>query len=261
MSEPATRTTTIRRCGRVAVVAVVACLALSACTPAQFQQWWVSRGHAPLQEPELSRMAAAATSYWAEVARRNRFAYSASRIDAGLAARMTPTSWRPGCPVPLSVLRYVRVSYVGFDGGERTGELVLDAAAVIPAIGLLQVMWNERFPIERMQLVDDYGGSDDASMAANNTSAFNCRPATGSTSWSQHAYGRAIDVNPVQNPYVSGGPVQPAAGAAYVDRADVRPGMIVAGDAVTRAVRFVGWGWGGNWSSLKDYMHVSVDGR
>jgi hypothetical protein len=243
-----------------AVLAVAACIALSACTPTQFQAWWTNRGNAPLQEPQLSKSADAATRYWDEVFRIKRFAYSATRIDAALAARMTPSSWRPGCPVPLSSLRYVRLSYMGFDGGEHTGEIVLNADAVIPAIGLFQTMWEQRFPLERLQLVDDYGGSDDASMAANNTSAFNCRPATGSTSWSQHAFGRAIDINPVQNPYVTSGPVQPAAGAAYVDRSNVRPGMIVPGDAITRAVRFIGWGWGGSWASLKDYMHVSANG-
>ncbi len=253
------RTPVARRRGRVVALALVlVCLAVG-CTPDQYQRWWVSRGHAPLAEPELSAKAAAATAYWAEVARRNRFAYQVSGIDPPLAARMAP-SWRPGCPVPLSSLRYVRVSYVGFDGAEHVGELVLHADAVIPAVVVLQAMWDARFPIERMQLVDDYGASDEASMAANNTSAFNCRAVTGGTGWSQHAYGRAIDVNPIQNPYFAGGPVQPAAGVAFLDRSAVRPGMIVLGDAVTRALRSVGWGWGGLWSSLKDYMHISSTG-
>jgi hypothetical protein len=155
----------------------------------------------------------------------------------------------------------VRITYMGFDGTERTGELVLNASAVIPTIGMFQVMWNERFPLERMQLIDDYGGSDDASMAANNTSAFNCRAATGSSNWSQHAFGTAIDINPVQNPYVTSSQVLPPAGGAYLDRRNVRPGMIVAGDPVTQAVRFIRWGWGGDWSSIKDYQHVSANGN
>jgi hypothetical protein len=248
------------RVGAVALALVAVCLLAGACTPAQFQQWWVSQGHAPLQEPELSRMADAATTYWAEVARRNRFSSYVTAIDRSLHARML-TSWRPGCPVPLEQLRYVQVSYMGFDGGEHVGELMVNADAVAAVVGLFHVMWDEDFPIARMQLVDDFGGSDDASMAANNTSAFNCRTATGSSSWSEHAYGRAVDINPVQNPYVAGGAVQPAAGAAYLDRGDVRPGMIAADGVVAAAVRFIGWGWGGTWSSPKDYMHVSADGR
>ena len=245
-----------------AALLLVAAVTLTACTPAQFQQWWTGRGNAPLAEPELSRAAEGATRFWEEVARRNRFGYEVSAIDAALAARMTPTSWRPGCPVPLSSLRYVRVTYMGFDGAERTGELVVNVSAVLAVIASFRTLWNDRFPIERMQLVDDFGGSDDASMAANNTSAFNCREAFGNPgSWSEHAYGRAIDINPVQNPYVGGGIVTPAAGGAYLNRGDVRPGMLVAGSVAVQAFTAVGWGWGGTWSSVKDYQHVSASGR
>lgn len=251
-----------RRSAVVGLAMLVALLvAVPGCTPEEFQSWWVSHGHAPLSEPHLSNAARMATAHWDELARRERFRYTVSPIDAGLAARMTPTSWRPGCPVPLRDLRYLRATYMGFDGREHTGELVVHADAVQVTAALLQGMWDERFPIERMQLVDDFGGSDDASIAANNTSAFNCRAATGGTSWSVHAFGRAIDINPVQNPYVTRTEVLPGAGLAYLDRSDVRPGMIVRGDVVWRIVRFVGWGWGGEWSSLKDYQHVSANGR
>jgi hypothetical protein len=150
---------------------------------------------------------------------------------------------------------------MGFDGAERTGEIVVHRDAAQVTVALLKGMWEERFPIERMQLIDDFGGSDDASIAANNTSAFNCRAVTGGSGWSVHAYGRAIDINPVQNPYVTSSTVLPPAGRAYLNRADVRPGMIVPGDIVWRIVKFVGWGWGGDWSSLKDYQHVSANGR
>ena len=111
-----------------------------------------------------------------------------------------------------------------------------------------------------MQLVDDFGGDDAASMAANNTSAFNCRTVAGSARWSEHAYGTAIDINPVQNPYVAGSAVDPPAGSEYLDRANVRPGMMVSGGVGVNVFRFVGWGWGGDWSSAKDYQHVSLRG-
>ena len=116
--------------------------------------------------------------------------------------------------------------------------------------------------IRRIWLVDAYGSSDDRSLAANNTSAFNCRFVAGTTRWSEHAYGRAIDLNPVQNPYVSSsGHVSPPSGAAYVDRSKRAKGMIHAGDAVVRAFVAIGWGWGGYWGSPKDYQHFSATGR
>jgi len=247
---------------RVAVVAAVCSMVLLAgCTPEQFQAWWTARGNPPLQEPELSRRAAIATNYWREVARQRRFSYSVHRIDSALAARMTPSSWRPGCPVPLSSLRYLWVSYMDPQGRERTGEIVVHADAVSHTVMAFKVMWDHRFPITRMRLVDDYGGNDDASMAADNTSAFNCRRVAGSSSWSEHSYGRAIDLNPVENPYVSGSTVSPPAGAAYLDRGDARPGMVRRGDAVHRVFTQMGWGWGGDWSSSKDYQHFSATGR
>ena len=112
-----------------------------------------------------------------------------------------------------------------------------------------------------MVLVDRYGASDDRSMAADNTSAFNCRRVEGSTAWSEHSYGRAIDVNPLENPYISRRGVLPPAGRAFLDRSLRRRGMIHAGDAVVRAFASVGWGWGGAWTSPRDYQHFSATGR
>ena len=240
---------------------MTAVVATSGCTPAQFQSWWTGQGNAPLAEPELSRAAAAATEHWNEVARQNRFAWGSSTITPQLAARMTPTSWRPGCPVPLSALRYLQVSHMGFDGREHLGELVVHEQDVTAVAIAFKLLWDTRFPIERMRLVDDHGGSDAASMAANNTSAFNCRRVAGSSSWSQHALGRAIDINPVQNPYVAPGVVEPAAGTAFLDRSDVRPGMLVEGSAAVAAFDRISWGWGGRWTSVKDHQHVSATGR
>jgi hypothetical protein len=111
-----------------------------------------------------------------------------------------------------------------------------------------------------MKLVDEFGGSDDASMAADNTSGFNCRPSTGGTEFSQHSYGLAIDVDPVENPYVDGDDVEPVAGRAYTKRPDL-PGVIHAGDLVTSAFSAIGWTWGGSWSSPHDFQHFSQNGR
>ena len=184
-----------------------------------------------------------------------------SVIDAATRARMT-YSWHPGCPVPIQNLRYLTMSYWGFDGAVRRGEMVVNrsvAGAVVKVFGKLFVA---RFPLRRMRLVDAYGGDDDRSMAANNTSAFNCRAVTGGTSWSQHSYGWAIGINPIQNPYVSrAGAVLPPAGAPYANRSLTAKGMIHAGDAVVRAFAWVGWGWGGSWSGTRDYQHFSATGR
>ena len=129
-------------------------------------------------------------------------------------------------------------------------------------VGVFKKLYDARYPIQRMVLVDAYGGSDDASVVANNTSAFNCRAVTGGSSWSEHAYGKAIDINPLQNPYVyRDGHVFDPAAAPYVDRSRREPGMIHAGDAVTQAFGAIGWGWGGNFSTFKDYQHFSASGR
>jgi hypothetical protein len=169
-------------------------------------------------------------------------------------------SWRAGCPVPPAELRQVRLAYWDFDGRRRIGRLVVNADATHTVVVVFRRLYRERFPIRRMQPVDAYRGSDDASMAADNTSAFNCRAAVaaGPASWSEHAYGRAIDVNPLENPYLEGGRVLPPRGAAYANRARLRKGM--AEGALVAAFAAAGWGWGGRWSS-PDYQHFSASGR
>jgi hypothetical protein len=171
-------------------------------------------------------------------------------------------SWHPGCPVPIQNLRYLTMSYWSFDGAVHRGEMVVNRSVAGAVVKVFGKLFAARFPLRRMRLVDAYGGDDDRSMAANNTSAFNCRAVTGGTSWSQHSYGWAIDINAIQNPYVSrGGAVLPTAGAPYANRSLTAKGMIHAGDAVVRAFASVGWGWGGSWSGTRDYQHFSATGR
>ena len=175
---------------------------------------------------------------------------------------MNGVSWRPGCPVPLRDLRLIRLRYWGFDRAAHRGRLVVHADVAWKIAGVFRRLYEVRFPIYRMRLVDYYGADDKTSMAADNTSAFNCRWRAGQPGvWSQHAYGRAIDVNPVQNPYIWSGGVSPPNGAPYVDRSNRRKGMIFHGDAVWWAFRNRGWEWGGDWSSEKDYQHFSRNGR
>lgn len=187
------------------------------------------------------------------------FSATISEIGAALADRMS-ASWRPGCPVPLGDLRHIELTHWGFDDRVRSGELVVHADEAEAIVDVFSSLFEQRFPIERMSLVDDFDGDDLASMEANNTSAFNCRTVAGSGRWSEHAYGRAIDINPVQNPSVSGGTVVPASGARYVDRTLLVPGLIHDGDAVVSAFAAVGWEWGGSWQSSRDWQHFSATG-
>ena len=175
-------------------------------------------------------------------------------------ARDLPHSYRAGCPVGPSQLRLLRLSYWGFDGSAHVGSLVVRDRIARDVVAVFRRLYAARFPIRRLRKVDAYRGSDDASMAADNTSGFNCRFVSGTRHWSQHAYGEAIDVNQVENPYLDGSRVSPPAGRGYVDRSRQRPGMAVAGGVLVRAFAAVGWQWGGRWAT-PDYQHFSATGR
>lgn len=185
---------------------------------------------------------------------------------SGVVVRVTAadlaSSWRPGCPVAPADLRRLELSYWGFDDRHHTGALVVHAAEADNVIGIFLRLYERRFPIRRMEPIDVYGGSDDASIAADNTAGFNCRNAvaSGPPQWSAHAYGRAIDVNPVENPYIFQGDVLPPAGRDFIDRANVRPGMAVRGGELVAAFAAAGWSWGGVWAN-PDYQHFSAGGN
>jgi D-alanyl-D-alanine carboxypeptidase len=183
-------------------------------------------------------------------------------LSSAQRTRMTGVSWHRGCPVPLARLRLLTLSYVGFDGDVHTGHLVANADAANALVGAFRRLYDARVPIRRMEPVDAYGGSDFASIEADNTSAFNCRPVSGGSGWSQHAYGRAIDVNPIENPYVSAsGTTEHRASRPFLDRTRHRPGMAWAGGALVGAFSAQGWGWGGSWSGARDYQHFSATGH
>ena len=181
-------------------------------------------------------------------------------------ARVTPAqlpySWHPGCPVAPAQLRRLRVAYWGFDGRAHTGALVANADAVSDLVHVFARLYAARFPIRRMRPIDAYHGRDEPSLEADNTAAFNCRYAVapGPKRWSLHAFGRAIDVNPVENPYLEGGRVHPRRGRAFLDRSRRRPGMAVRGGLLVRAFAGVGWAWGGRWAGSPDYQHFSATG-
>lgn len=181
-------------------------------------------------------------------------------------ARVTPAevrwSWHPGCPVGPAQLRRVRLAYWGFDGKRHVGAVIVRDRVAPQVVVVFRRLYRARFPIRRLQPVDAFRGSDPRSMAADNTSAFNCRyaVAAGPKRWSVHAYGEAVDVDPVENPYLEGGDVRPAAGARFLDRARPRPGMAVPGGALVSAFAAVGWQWGGRWTASPDWQHFSATG-
>lgn len=166
-------------------------------------------------------------------------------------------SWRPDCPVGPAQLRRVHLEHVGFDGQTHRGELIVHEDLVPEVVAIFEQLHQLGYPIEKMRPADHYASADDElSMEDNNTSAFNCRSIPGTTRWSLHAYGRAIDLNPLLNPCLyAGGYFEPKNAAAYLDRGRTDPGLVHSGDPAERAFTDRGWRWGGDWTSPIDYQH------
>jgi D-alanyl-D-alanine carboxypeptidase len=179
-------------------------------------------------------------------------------ISDELAEEMIGVSWHPGCPVPISALCVITMNHWGFDERSHRGELVVHEDVADDIVTVFGLLFAARFPILRMERIDRYDGDDDASMIANNTSSFNCREIAGGGPFSIHSWGKAIDINPVENPYIKNGVVLPPSGTEYLDRKHVRPGMIVDGDIVVQAFADIGFSWGGHWERLLDYQHFEV---
>ena len=190
------------------------------------------------------------------------FRGSIAPISPTLAKQMSGVSWRPGCPVPLRDLRLVTATHHGFDGQDHTGRVIVHRDVARQMLRVLRRLYDDGFPIRRMTPVDAFAASDFRSIEADNTSAFNCRFVDGTTRYSEHAYGRAIDVNPIENPYVTrSGTTTHAASRSYLRRAPFRPGMAAEGHALVDAFDAISWGWGGRWSGARDYQHFSASGR
>jgi hypothetical protein len=182
---------------------------------------------------------------------------SAEPLPAPTRGELAANSWQRGCPVQLSQLRLLTVSHWGFDGRVHTGRLAANASVAPPLLTVFRRLYELHFPIRRMRLTAD---------SLDNTYAFHCRrvvrsPCPGASSsgrWSNHAYGTAVDLNPVENPYAGCGRTSHKASVPYLDRSRLRPGMVTP--AVVAAFRSIGWGWGGAWRGAKDYMHFSASG-
>ncbi len=186
------------------------------------------------------------------------FRSTVSAVPSSVLARST---WSAGCPVTLADLRYVTVTFLGFDGRPHTGELLVHRTAAAAMVRVFRKLYAARFPLERMVVTTVEERDAPPTGDGNTTGSFNCRSAAGTTRWSEHAYGLAVDLNPFMNPYVKGGITLPELATTYRDRGDVRPGMLTRGSAAVKAFQAEGWVWGGTWGSLKDYMHFSPSGR
>jgi hypothetical protein len=197
------------------------------------------------------------------------FHVSARPLPAHLRSRVVASgNWHQGCPVALSDLRLLTVTYWGFDGRAHSGQLVVNEQAVAPLRTVFRRLYELRFPIHHMRAADEYGPAQVRPRDGDVTASFECRQAvpspcvggTGTGSWSEHAYGEAVDLNPVENPYVGCGTTRDRSALSFLDRSRLRRGMVTP--AVVQAFRSVGWGWGGSWSgSTKDYMHFSATGH
>ncbi|HWI42176.1 MAG TPA: M15 family metallopeptidase [Nocardioides sp.] len=188
-----------------------------------------------------------------------RFHSSIGPVTPAIRRRMGE-SWSPRCPVPLSGLSYLNVSFRGFDGKPHTGELVLAAREAADVVSVFRALFAAGYPIEEMRLPTTADLEAPPTGDGNDTAAMVCRAARGTTRWSAHALGLAIDVNPFLNPYSKGDLVLPELASAYLDRSRTQPGIIHPGSLIVREFARIGWSWGGSWHSLKDYQHFTATG-
>lgn len=187
-----------------------------------------------------------------------------SKITPQVKQRMLKgNSWRKGCPVHLNDLRYLRMTYRDFSGRERQGEMVVNKAVASEVTQIFEALYDRGYPIRQMRLVSDYNGNDWQSIEADNTSAFNCRKATGSKHWSKHSYGRAIDLNSIENPYISrSGRIAHKESLQYSKRVHrnhtaADKAVLLRNDKTVKIFKKHGWKWGGDWNGVKDYQHFS----
>ncbi len=181
--------------------------------------------------------------------------FTSSEINEELFQRIDGKSLKENDDITVDDLRYLTVTHWGFDDNRYYGELIVNKAIADEVLEIFKELYEAEYPIYKMVLVDEYDADDEISMIENNTHVFNYRKVKGSNAISNHSYGLAIDINTIQNPYVKGSIIAPEAGSDYLDRNDVRKGMIIKGDVCYNAFVSRGWIWGGSWNSLKDYQH------
>ncbi len=212
----------------------------------------------PQTTPEVLRSRRIATTDRLPPPADDRFEATIAPVDGAILDRST---WGDGCPVEPEDLSYLTLSFWGFDGRAHTGEMIVNRDVADDVAGVFDRLFTARFPIEEMRITTRADLDAEPTGDGNNTSAFVCRPVTGGTSFSEHAFGLAIDINPFHNPYQRDDLILPELAGHYLDRDLGQPGMIIAGDVAVEAFAAIGWAWGGDWNSLKDYQHFSRSGR
>ncbi len=258
---------------RNVALAMLAALALSACSsgtqpPADPPAAAASPTEAALSPSSPSPSAEPSAPPEPEP-ERTRFDGTIARLPRWLAAEMRGTTWKPGCPVPMEDLRLLRFNHHGFDDEIGRGPMVVHETVADDVLWVFKQLFKAEFAIKRVGLTKEFVPSDFEPTITSKrsvTASFNCRPVItplGPTGdFSQHSYGMAIDINPVQNPYATAdGFVRNTEARRYLDRSKRLPGMIHAGDVVVRSFAQIGWEWGGFWSGGKDYMHFSLANR
>lgn len=176
-------------------------------------------------------------------------------VPPEIEARMRGVSYPDDATIPLEDLRYLRLSYIGFDGKSHSGEMICNKLIADDLVEIFRSLYLSEYQIRSIRLIDEFGGSDDASMEADNTSCFNYRKVPGAGHLSKHAYGLAVDINPLENPFVKRGRIYPPSGAEFADRQKSFPHKIDREDLCYKLFRAHGFIWGGSWSTMQDYQH------
>lgn len=212
-----------------------------------------------LNDPHWKKMYITARRLISNASNLPEFQGNIEPLSEAMKQKMLPSTWHEGCPVPLEQLSAVNVSHIGFDEKKHQGTLIVNNKLAEDTLAIFEELYNARFPIEKIRPIEEYQGNDNDSMAADNSSAFNCRAMTGfQNKYSVHSYGYAIDINPLINPYVNGDTIEPQAGAANLDRHTYHKGKITAKSGIVQIFAQHGWLWGGSnaWSrTIKDYQH------
>lgn len=194
------------------------------------------------------------------------FTYEILPISKDIKNKMIKgNSWKEGCPIHTLNLRYLKLKYKNYENIDTIGELIVHKNIAKNTVNVFKELYNISYPISRMSLVSEFQGNDWQSIEANNTSALNCRTVAGTKKWSNHAYGRAIDINPIENPYVSRkGKISHNASLKYKKRRHLNRSLssdkavLLANDKATLIFKKHGWKWGGDWNSIKDYQHFEL---
>lgn len=186
--------------------------------------------------------------------------FTSAEVPDSIWLRMNNSSYSRGCTIPRNELRYLELSYFDFRGQEHKGQMVCNRLIADDLVYIFSKLYEARYPIARMSLIDDFGASDSLSMMANNSYSFCYRKVHGTQTLSKHSQGMAVDINPLYNPcvYVRSGKILPLQGKPYAYDRDTRrdiPGKIDTADLCYRLFIAQGFKWGGAWRSLKDYHH------